>query len=40
MAPEMVFQQTNAKVAIGFSSFINFFENTVFGHVTEVPTLT
>ena len=33
----MVFQEIAAKVAIGFSSQINIFENTAFGHVTEVP---
>ena len=33
----MVFQQIAAKVVIGFSSYITIFENTAFGHVTEVP---
>ena len=36
--PETVFQESAAKVAIGFFSQIKFFENTAFGHVTEVPT--
>ena len=33
----MVFQEIAAKVVIGFFSWINISENTVFGHVTEVP---
>ena len=36
--PETVFQESAAKVAIGFFSEIKIFENTAFGHVTEVPT--
>ena len=32
----MDFQQIDAKDAIGFASQINIFENTAFGHVTEV----
>ena len=35
--PETVFQESAAKVAIGFFSLIKNFENTAFGHVTEVP---
>ena len=34
---ETVFQESAAKVAIGFFSEIKIFENTAFGHVTEVP---
>ena len=33
----MVFQESVAKVAIGFFSQIKIFENTAFGQVTEVP---
>ena len=36
--PEAVFQESAAKVAIGFFLKLRFFENAVFGHVTEVPT--
>ena len=36
--PEMIFQEIAAKVAVGFFSQIKIFENTAFGHVTEVPT--
>lgn len=36
--PEMIFQEIAAKVAVGFFSQIKIFENTVFVHVTEVPT--
>ena len=36
--PEMVFQEIAGKVAIGFFFLIQIFENTAFGHVTEVPT--
>ena len=36
----MVFQETAAKFAIGFFSYIKIFENTAFGHATEVPTPT
>ena len=32
------FKESAAKVAIGFFSSIKIFENTAFGHVTEVPT--
>ena len=35
--PETVFKENAAKVAIGFFSYIKVFENTAFGHVTEVP---
>ena len=34
----MVFQESVAKAAIGFFSHITIFDNTAFGHVTEVPT--
>ena len=34
----MVFQEIAAKVTIGFFFKIKIFENTAFGHVTEVPT--
>ena len=34
--PGTVFQESAAKIAIGFSSQINIFENTAFGHVIEV----
>ena len=34
---ETVFQESAAKVAIGFLSQIKIFENTACGHVTEVP---
>ena len=37
--PEMIFQQTAARVAIAFSSYVKIFENTAFGHVTKVPSL-
>ena len=33
----MVLKQIVAKAAIGFSSYIKVFENTVFDHVTEAP---
>ena len=33
----MVFQESAAKLAIGFFSEIKIFENTAFGRVTEVP---
>ena len=33
----MVFKQIVAKAAIGFSSYIKVFENTVFDHGTEAP---
>ena len=36
--PEMVFQESAAKVAIDFFE-IKIFENTAFGHVTEVPNI-
>ena len=36
----MVFQKIAAKFAIGFFSYIKIFENTAFGHATEVPTPT
>ena len=36
--PEKVFQESAAKVAIGFFSKIAIFENAAFSHVTEVPT--
>ena len=36
--PETVFQERAAKVAIDVFSQIKSFENTAFGHVTEVPT--
>ena len=35
----MVFQQIAANVVIGLSSYIKIFENTAFGHWTEVPNL-
>ena len=35
--PEIVFQEIAAKVSIGFFSWIKIFENTAFGHVTDVP---
>ena len=35
--PETVFQESAAKVAIGFYSEIRIFENAAFGHVTEAP---
>ena len=34
----MAFQESAAKVAIGFFSEIKLFENMAFGHVTEVLT--
>ena len=37
--PETIFQEIAAKVAISFFSEIKIFENKVFGHVTEVPTI-
>ena len=37
--PETVFHESVAKVAISFFSLIKIFENTAFGHVTEVPNL-
>ena len=37
--PVTVFQGSAAKVAIDFFSEIKIFENTVFGHVTEVPVI-
>ena len=37
--PETVFEESAAKVAIGFFSQIKVFENTAFGHVTEVPNI-
>ena len=36
--PKTVFQESAAKVVIGFFSKIKLFENMAFGHVTEVPT--
>ena len=33
----MVFQEIAVKVAIGFSSWIDIFENTAFRDVTELP---
>ena len=35
----MVFQQIAVKVPVSFSSWIKSFENTAFGHATEVPTI-
>ena len=35
----MVFQEIAVKVPIGFCSWIKSFENTAFGHTTEVPTI-
>ena len=37
LVPETVFQESATKAAIGFFSQIKIFENTAFGHVTEVP---
>ena len=34
----MVIQEITTKVVIGFFSQIKVFENTAFGHETEVPT--
>ena len=36
---ETVVQESAAKAAIGFFSQIKVFENTAFGHVTEVPNI-
>ena len=38
--PKILFQESAAKVEIGFFSQIKSFENTTFGHVTEVRTTT
>ena len=35
--PETVFQESAAKVAIGFFPKVKIFESTAFGHMTEVP---
>ena len=38
LVPETDFQESAAKFAIGFFSYIKIFENTASGHMTEVPT--